>query len=153
MTQSCFSWNHDTLTAFSVYSLDTVPARVLWAPQTAVSHYKKLLTFRFSLVVLVTGFFKGCSKKLLDILTSSQTCKATLSSSEFNSSAVNNGGKLLGLNAVMKILANPPYNISTSQFPVSEDFWQGGLALSFHGGHRGHHGFEPSASTSSHMGY
>lgn len=104
MTQSCFSWNHDTLTAFSVYSLDTVPVRVLSAPHTAVSHLQETVDIRFSLVVPVTGFFKGCSKKLLDTPVSSQISKAILSSSEFNSSAVSNGGKLSGLNAAMKTL-------------------------------------------------
>lgn len=42
MTQSCFSGNHDTLTAFSVYSLDTVP-RVLLAPQTAESRLQEIV--------------------------------------------------------------------------------------------------------------
>lgn len=37
MTRSGFSWNHDTLIPFSVYPPDTAPARVLLAPQTAVS--------------------------------------------------------------------------------------------------------------------
>lgn len=71
--------------------------RFYWQHELPCLVYKNLLTFRLSLAAPVTGLFKGCSKKLLDALTNSQICKAIQPLSEFNSSAINNRGKLLGL--------------------------------------------------------
>lgn len=86
--------------------------RFYWQHELQCLVYKNLLTFRLSLAAPVTGLFKGCSKKLLDALTNSQICKAIQPLSEFNSPAVNNRGKLLGLIHPWIYLQPPPQHLN-----------------------------------------
>lgn len=145
MTQSCFSWKNNTVRAFSAYSLNTAPAKVLLAPQTSLI-YRNLLTFHLNLVVPVTGFFKGCSKNYLmhwQIYIFVKTFSHCLNLT------VQQQREFFRLDVAMNIPASPA-DISIS---CLWELLARRASTSLPYGHKGHNDFEPSASISSYMGF